>query len=348
MPPRTRSHAGRWLLALGVTLLTILAMAILVPDLEMSQLVHRVALPIARIIAFVSLGLIVGEVIEATGWTRFLALMAQPLFTFARLGPRCSAAFTTAFVSGVAANSMLLTFYRNGQISKQQLFLSNFINHLPAFFLHLPTTVFIVLPLAGAAGGLYLLLVLTAVLLRTLLFALYGHFRLPAEQSSGEEHAPSRSQRTSISQVPQIIARKIPRRLGRIVQFVVPIYCLVFLLKVTGCFDGIQQVLADTAVSALIPIESLSMVILAFLADYTSGFATAGALFHSQMLSFQQVVLALLIANVIAAPIRTLRHQLPRYLGIFSPRMGTQILLLGQSFRIASLVLVGAGYTLIG
>jgi hypothetical protein len=34
-------------------------------------------------------------------------------------------------------------------------------------------------------------------------------------------------------------------------------------------------------------------------------------------------------------------------MGIFSPKMGAELLLMGQAFRIASLILVGAGYFII-
>jgi hypothetical protein len=39
---------------------------------------------------------------------------------------------------------------------------------------------------------------------------------------------------------------------------------------------------------------------------------------------------------------------LPRYVGIFSPKMGTQILLMGQGFRVTSIILVGTVYYFVG
>ena len=79
----------------------------------------------------------------------FLGACAGPIFNFSNLGQYCSAAFTTAFISGVAANSMLLNFYAEGKISRRQMYLANFVNQFPAFFLHLPTTLFIIIPLTG-------------------------------------------------------------------------------------------------------------------------------------------------------------------------------------------------------
>jgi hypothetical protein len=95
------------------------------------------------------------------------------------------------------------------------------------------------------------------------------------------------------------------------------------------------------------PVEFLSLVVLSFAAEFTSGFAAAGALLQQGVLNTKQAVLALLIGNVVAFPIRALRHQLQRLMGIFTPKLGLQILLLGQGFRITSLVLVGTTYYMI-
>jgi hypothetical protein len=111
-----------------------------------------------------------------------------------------------------------------------------------------------------------------------------------------------------------------------------------------GIFKLLREGLADYIVTTFMPMESLSVIILSFAAEFTSGFAAAGALLDAGILSVKQTVMALLIGNILAFPIRAIRHQLPRYIGIFSPKMGTQILLMGQGFRVASIILVGAVY----
>jgi hypothetical protein len=109
---------------------------------------------------------------------RKIRALAAPVFSFANLGPKCSAAFSTAFFSGVAANAMLVDFYKEGKISKKQVYLTNFINQFPAYFLHLPTTFFIVVPLTRVAGLLYFGLTFLAVVLRSVLFLLFGRYFL--------------------------------------------------------------------------------------------------------------------------------------------------------------------------
>ena len=310
---------------------------------------RRLLVPLLRMLGFILIGLAAGQIIETLGWTRRLAVLARPLFHFSRLGDRCGAAFTAAFFSGVTANAMLVEHYREKRISRIQLFLTNFINQLPAFFLHLPTTFFIVVPLTKTAGLLYFLLTFLAAVLRTALLAAVGRFCLPPLPAN-----PPPAPKTDESPVAEraalrtILRRKLPRRMLNIVIYVIPIYIAVFLLNQLGLFAVTREWLAHFVVTAVVPVESLSVVILSFVAEFTSGFAAAGALLDAGVLTVKQTVLALLIGNILAFPIRALRHQLPHYMGIFQPKMGTQLLVLGQILRITSLIAVGSIYFLLG
>ncbi len=322
------------------------------PDLTIDHLARKLLWPLGRLMLFIGIGLFAGQIIEASGWTGKLAFFARPLFRYGHLGDRCSAAFTTAFLSGAAANAMLLDFYKDSHISKHQLFLTNLVNQLPAYFLHLPTTFFIVIPLTGWAGGLYFILTLGATLLRTMGFFIYGHFKVPLPEvpkdggkNKDDESALKRLEKKGVLKG---IVRKLLSRLTGIGVFVIPIYVFIYVINAMGFFPVAQACLARFVTTTVVPIESLSMVVLSFAAEFTSGFAAAGALMDAGVLTVKQTVMALLIGNIVAFPIRALRHQLPRYMGIFSPRMGLQILLLGQGFRILSLIIVGVIYFYIG
>ncbi|GAB6887593.1 nucleoside recognition domain-containing protein [Desulfothermus okinawensis JCM 13304] len=306
----------------------------------------KVLFPLVRMLFFISIGLVIGEIIEATGWTRYLAVIAKPLFKFAHLDERCAATFTVAFFSGVGANTMLYNFYKNGKIDKKEVILTNIMNQLPAFFLHLPSTIFIIIPLTGKAGIVYLVLVFTAIILRIFLLSLFGHFFLEEEESSIQLDNKEIIQKTfkHKQDIPRRILKKVPKRILHIVKFVFPIFLGVFLLKQLGVFDGLRDIIASTLIGKIMPVESLSMVVLSFIADYTSGFVTAGALLSQHVLTFKQGVIAILLGNIIAIPMRALRHQLPRFLGIFSPGLGTQVLVIGQLTRAISLIVVGTIY----
>jgi hypothetical protein len=305
---------------------------------------NRLLLPLLRLLVFITIGLVAGQIIEAAGWTVKLGSLGAPMFRFARLGPQCSAAFSTAFISGAAANAMLYDFWKDGRINRHQLILTNLANQLPAFFLHLPTTVFIVLPLTGRAGGLYFLLTFVAALFRLSLVLVWGRWRLAegAYKMAMPDHPRQRIKKKTALR--DIIRQKLPRRLKHVATFVVPIYIAVFLVNSAGLFEWARLWFARWVVTSVVPVEALSLVALSFAAEFTSGFAAAGALLQEGVLTVKQAVLALLIGNIVAFPIRALRHQLPRLMGIFAPKLGLQILLLGQGFRISSLVLVGALY----
>ena len=338
------------IVSLAISLIIILGALALNKELGAAQLVSRLLWPLSRLMFFITIGLLVGQIIEVSGWIKQMAVLARPLFRFGHLGDHCSAAFTTAFFSGVSANAMLLDFFKEDHITRRQLFLSNFINQLPAFFLHLPTTFFIVIPLTGRAGGLYFLITFLAVLLRTVLFLLYGRLMLPSpaiEDAGAAENTPASKTKT-LSDIWHRVKSRLPRRIAKITVYVVPIYTLVFVLNSMGLFVWLREALAGYVVTTFLPMESLSVIILSFAAEFTSGFAAAGALLEAGVLTIKQTVLALLIGNILAFPVRALRHQLPRYIGIFSPKMGTQLLLMGQGFRVTSIMVVGVIYYWVG
>lgn len=346
--PRKPPHRA-FAISMAVSLLLLAAGLRWVPDLNGPLLGRRLLWPLTRLTGFIALGLVVGQVIEAAGWTRRLGALAGPLFRFSRLGPHCGAAFSTAFFSGVAANGMLLEFYQTEKITRRQLFLSNFINQVPVYFLHLPTTVLIVLPMTGRAGGIYFGLTFAALVVRTLLLTLYSRLRLPALKPDMVSEGPTeKSARERVGAIWTTVRRRMPKRILRVIVFVVPIYILVFLVNAAGYFDLARQWMARFVVTSVLPVESISVVILGFAAEFTSGFAAAGALLEAGVLTVKETALALIIGNVVAFPIRALRHQLPHYMGIFSPRMGTELLLMGQGLRVISLLLVGLGYYLVG
>lgn len=316
-----------------------------IETLSLHMLGKRLFFPLLRLMLFIVAGLVAGQLIETTGWTRYLAFIASPFFRFGKLGKHCGAAFTTAFISGVAANAMLLDFYKEGIITRKKLFLSNFLNQFPAFFLHLPTTFFIVAPLTGRAGILYFILTFTATLVRTFLLLFYGHFSLKPEQEAidtiGEKRPKSKKQGFT-----EGLKNKLPARALNIAVYVLPVYVAVFMLNSLGVFDALNKLMSKYIVTVFVPIESLSVVILSFGAEFTSGFAAAGALLDAGILNVKQTVIALIAGNILAFPLRALRHQLPRYMGIYSPKMGTQLLLTGQALRVVSLVAVTALYYL--
>jgi len=309
---------------------------------------RRIVRPLLRLTFFISAGLFAGQVMEGFGWTDRLTLPARNVLGRAHLSPRMGAAFVTAFASGTAALSMLMEFYREGRLTRRELVLSVLLNTFPSFFLHLPTTFFLLLPLVGTAGLLYLGLTLLAALVR--LVAVLAASRVLLPRPTGVWEAAHDTRNRSWRQVIRETAGRFPARILRILMIVLPVYVIVIVVSDMGLFAWLRTVTAERFTSTFIPIEAFSVVLFSLVAEFTSGYAAAGAMLEAGALTVPQAALALLCGTILAAPIRALRHQLPYYMGIFTPRLGLGLMAASQAFRILSLALVGglflAGVTL--
>lgn len=308
--------------------------------------------PLARLLILVSLGLVIANFIEAMNWTRRLAVLARPLIRFGRLSSLAGASFTMAFISGVSANSMLAESFDQGRLDRKELVLANLFNSLPRFFLHLPTVFFLTVPLIKTAGLIYVGLTFTAAAMQTILVVLLARFLLPEGKESPDSSditslLNSREEGGMITwrQAIQKCWQRFKGRIRRVAKFLIPIYTLFFFLNRTGFFDRLEEILAKKAwFLSWLPAKSLSIVIMHVSAEFSAGLAAASALLADDSLAYKEVVMALLAGNVLAAPIRSLRHQMPYYLGIFPAGIAMELVVLSQLFRIFCVVVAGGIY----
>ncbi len=300
--------------------------------------------PMIRLTLFISAGLFIGQVIEAMAWTHRITTLIRPLTRWGRMTDPMGAAFITAFFSGTAALAMLHSFHDEGRMSGRDLSVAVLLNTFPSYFLHLPTTVFVILPLVGKAGAIYLCLTFLAALLRLQVVLLINRFIQPVAKGDpiGRE-----AKGKSRGDIMRATIRKFRSRLGRILTITLPVYLIVAVISDMGFFDWLKQSLAGGVISRVIPLETVSVIVFSLAAEFTSGYAAAGALLEAGSLSTYQAAMALVLGNVIASPVRAIRHQLPYYLGIFRPRVGALLLLGSQAVRVASLAIVGALFVLI-
>lgn len=314
-----------------------------VPELTSSKLSRGLGWPLLRLLFYMGIGLLIGQVLESLNWSARLGAWANPILRWGHLKAECGAAFTAAFFSGILANTMLMTLYQEGKLSRRELICTYLINTgLPVYLLHLPTTFFIILPLTRQAGLIYLGLGLIAAVMRSAVLLIYSRLRLPAAGSGpglALPQAPGRKQGWQRDLWP-----RFRRRFSRVVLYTIPIYLLIFLLTEKGFFLWIREAAARWVAWGFLPVEAASVVIFSVAAEFASGMAAAGALLDAGALTVPQTVIALMLGSMVATPIRALRHQLPSHAGIFSPALGTELLIMSQGLRIASLVAVVVPY----
>ncbi len=292
--------------------------------------------PLLRLLFFISVGLLVANFIEALNWTRKISVLARPLTKFGHLSSLTGASFSMAFFSGVAANTMLAEGYEKKSITKKELILANLFNSLPTYFLHLPTTFFITVPLIKGAAVIYVGMTFGAAILRTLFITLLAHFLLPAVELESKQTAPKK--KITFQDVLSKTLKRFKRRIKKIARFTIPIYSLFYVLGQAGFFEILEQFMANhvTWLSWLSP-QAMSIIVLHVAAEFSAGLAAAGAMLADGTMHTREIVLALLVGNILSSPIRAVRHQFPYYAGIFKPALATQLIFFSQSFRTLSI-----------
>jgi hypothetical protein len=309
-----------------------------------SQIWPQLVWPLIRITFFISIGLIIANCIESLNWTNRLAVLARPLIKMGRLSPITGASFSVAFFSGVSANSMLAEAYDAEKITQSELILANLFNSLPRFFLHLPTVFFLTVPLIKGAAVIYVGLTFAAALIQTFFVVLSGRLILPISTElisikTRDKRKPSFKEVTAKS------LKRLKKRLLKLLKLMIPVYVLFFLLNWYGLFAKLEELIAAKVwfLNWLSP-QSLGIVILHVTTEFSAGLAAASVLLAENSLSVREVVLALLVGNILAAPIRALRHQLPYYTGIYNPGLALQLVTISQFTRGLCVIVVAICY----
>ena len=300
--------------------------------------------PLTRLLFFISVGLLVANVLESLNWTAKVARVARPLIVWGRFSERVGAAFVMALISGVAANTMLAEAYDSGEIDRKELILANLFNSLPTYFLHLPTMIFITLPLIKGAAFIYVGITFVAALLRTLTIVAVGRWLLNPTHASTTLIPPAATP-TRWREVGRKAWRRFKKRMRKIALFTVPIYIVIFIMNRMAFFAWLEEQVAGylSFLPWLSP-QAIGIIILQMAAELTAGLAAAGALLQDNILSHREIIIALLIGNILSSPLRAVRHQLPYYAGIFKPKLAVALIVYNQLFRVVSLALAAAIY----
>ena len=304
----------------------------------------QVILPIARITCFIVLGLFIASFIESLNWTHRLATLARPLIKLGHLSTLTGASFSVAFFSGVSANTLLAEAYDKGQISQKELILANLFNSLPRFFLHLPTVFFLTAPLIKFGAIIYVGLTFSGAILQTIVVVALGALLLPVNEEKTNETL-SAKEKTSIKGAAKKSVKRLKKRIVKILKFLIPVYLIFFFLNWYGIFNSVELFLAKSGffLSWLNP-KAVGIVLLHVTTEFSAGLAAASVLLAENSLTYNEVVMALLVGNILSTPIRAMRHQLPYYTGIYSPRLAIQLVAVSQFTRAFCLIFVSIIY----
>jgi len=312
----------------------------------MMMLWDRLLWPLLRLIASLSLGLLIANFIEALNWTRKIAILARPLVKIGHMSDVTGASFSMAVFSGVSANTLLAEAYDQQKISRRELVLANLFNSLPTYFVHLPTMFFITFPLIKGAAIVYIGLTLGAALLRTFSIIFISRLILPQPLIAtglvkDDVVNTSIDWRNALNKS----IKRFKKRIRKILVITVPIYLIIFLMNRIGYFRELEQAAAAylTFLPWLSP-QAIGIITLQMATELTGGVAAAGALLQDGMMNHREIILALLVGNILSSPLRAVRHQFPYYAGIFKPKLAMELIVCSQTFRVFSLIFMAIVY----
>ncbi len=269
------------------------------------------------------IGIVLMELLIELGLVQKLGFVTAPFMHFAHLREEAGISFLVSFGSPTAGNSMVAELNKKGLINRKETIIASLINSFPSTFIIVRDLLPVLIILLGTTGLIYLGIVVGVGLLRTAITLILGHFLLaPKKPAIIERHA---EKKTFGAAFRNALSFSLPP-LRRIIPTMIISAIIVFQLIDIGFFDAISVYLKGFPTLEYLPPQGLP-VIAAWFASNIGAYTIAGGLLADGIMSSKEIVITLLVGRVLSSIMR-LRFTIPYYTGIFSPKLGMQIMLL--------------------
>ena len=283
------------------------------------------------ILAMIGIGLFGAGVLTEMGLLQGIARIASPLFSFTRLPDACASAFVVSLGSAVAANGMVARFRDEGCLNEREVILCAIMNSIPVYFRELFTyQIPIVLPALGLlVGGFYALVFIVTALFKISVVVIASRLFL----DEGSCRVPERVHQERVSL--RVAVRRSFRRERRLFFKIAAIYltmtAAVFALRDRGAFEAFSVL--PLAEIFGIPPESI-VPLTTYVASPIVGISLLGPMIHSNGITPVQAMIVLMLGSMFMLPLFAARGLLPRYVGLFGPRLGVGIVLFSTGMSI--------------
>ena len=287
------------------------------------------------LIPVIVIGIVLAELVVELKLVRALGFLMLPITKFGHLRTECGVSFLTAFGSPVAANSMLMEFYNNKLIERKEVIIASMITAFPAIVMHWPYMLPTLIPLVGFPGAIYFGILVIGGIIETSIVLVAGRLLLPER----EDYAKIKEeQRPPLREALKTSVKKSRKMIKRILPVIILTTFVVFVLMDRGVFEMLETYLSGVATYFPIPAEGLTIIAAQF-AQPVAAYTIAGSLLSQGILDTRDIVLTLLIGDVLST-ITILRFIIPYYLGVFGPKLGTQIMTLATTLRLGVVVMI--------
>jgi len=294
---------------------------------------------LAEMVPMMVVGVFLAEVLVALNIAGKIAVFSRPLTSFTRLREECGTSFLMAFVSPPAANAMLLDYHTKEIISRKELIIAATMNSFPTVVMHWRYLLPVYIPLLGIPGLIYFGLLMLVGLAKTVVIMLYGRAVLtpsPCTPAIPEEE-PAVTLREAFGTA-WTSSKKI---LKRLLSITVPTIVIVAFLINAGVFDLLAGWMQGAGGAFPVPPEGFAIIAAQF-GSFVAGASVASTLLAAGDMTWQQIILTLLVGNVLTSVTRSIRWLGSSYIAIFGVRTGAEIMLVSTMLRNGIMVVLVA------
>ncbi len=284
------------------------------------------------------IGVFLAEVLVALNIAGRIAAISRPLTSFACLKEECGTSFLMAFVSPPAANSMLVDYHTKEIITQKELIIAAAMNSFPTVVMHWRYLLPVYIPLLGIPGLIYFGLLMFVGLAKTVVIMVVGRTVLdpPPRTPVGPAEEPAVTTFREALRTACTSSRKV---LGRLLSVTVPTIIIVAFLLNAGVFDRLAGMMQGAGAVFPVPPEGFAIIAAQF-GSFVASAGVASALLAAGDMTWQQVILTLLVGNVLTSVTRGIRWLGSSYVAIFGLRTGTEVMLISTVLRNGIMVIL--------
>ncbi|NJD78377.1 MAG: nucleoside recognition protein [Candidatus Methanoperedens sp.] len=281
------------------------------------------------------IGIVLMELLIELGWIQKLGFMTAPFMRFGHLREEVGVSFLVTFGSPTAGNSMIAQLNKKGLINNKETLIASLVTSFPATFIFLRDLLPVLVILLGTTGLIYLGIVVGVGFLKTAITLVIGRMMIPPKEAAVIRQEVKKK-KLGAALKGAVSTSLAPLR--RIIPTMVVAAIIVFQLIDIGFFDMISVYLKDIPALKYLPPQGLP-VIAAWFASNIGAYTIASNLMTEGIMSSKEIVITLLAGRVLSSIVR-LRFTIPYYTGIFSPKLGMQIMLLSTLMQEGLTVIV--------
>ncbi len=291
---------------------------------------------------YLSLGVLIGVLLEVTGCMRGLSRIARPILAMGHFPAECAAAFVAAFGSAKTAHSMLASAYRGAEINRRELVLGAVANSLPTTLMHLKFFAPLMISALGTVGLAYVSFVVALAVAVFLVAVIASRFVVEAQDFEFVNIEPKAGRKQKETSFGKMLWSRWWRMSVRVLSVAIPVYTTITWIEVSGGFEWMASALPNS-VASIFPVESMGIIV-AQLSRTSAAVSATKGLLEAGTLTASQAFFTLLAGYCLALPIKVIRRNLPSALSIFPEATGFWIIGITQGVRLLITVSLVGGY----